>query len=142
MREDFAFGGIVFKTVDGAKNVLLAKKPQFSSWDLPKGHKDGDETDIEAAQREVAEETGYKNVKFSGDKVSVSYESEKNGEKLAKTVTFYIGEHEGEETPVQNLDDDEDEQKMEVSWVPLDEAVNLVTFEPFQNALKEAISKI
>ena len=141
MKKDFAFGGIIFKNIDGTKKVLLAKKPQFTSWDIPKGHKEGEETEMEAAIREIAEETGYKNIKLSEERVLVSYEAEKNGEKLSKTVTFYLGEQFGDENPKQNLDKDEDEQGMDVSWLPLDEAVKLVTFSPFQNALKEAIAK-
>ena len=34
-----------FKNEDGIEKVLLIKKPQFESYDLPKGHKEGEETD-------------------------------------------------------------------------------------------------
>ena len=141
MKQDFAFGAIVFKNEDGVDKVLLAKKPQFTSWDLPKGHKEEGEDDKAAALREVSEETGYKQITITDDNVSVSYEAEKNGEKLQKTVTFYLGEHSGEETPEQHLDDDEDEQGMDVKWVSVDEAVELLTFAPFKSALQQAIEK-
>lgn len=141
-KNDYAFGAIVFKKDGENLSVLLAKKPQITSWDLPKGHKEGDESDIESALREVSEETGYKKVTLHKDKsISVSYEAEKNGLQLLKTVTFYLGDHVGDEVPEQHLDDDEDELGMEVEWIDVDRAVDLVTFPPFQEALKEAIKK-
>lgn len=142
MKKDYAFGAIVFKNDNGVEKVLLIKKPQFESYDLPKGHKEGDETDQEAALREVSEETGYKNIVVTNNFVSVSYESEKNGEKLDKTITFYLATHEGvEENPEQNLDQDEDEQGVEVHWIPVNDASNLLTFVPFKSALEQAIQK-
>ncbi len=141
MKQDFAFGAIVFKNEDGVDKVLLAKKPQFTSWDLPKGHREEGEDDKAAALREVSEETGYKQIVITDNKVSVNYEAEKNGEKLQKTVTFYLGEHNVDEVPEQHLDDDEDEHGMDVKWVPVNEAVDLLTFAPFKSALVQAMEK-
>ncbi len=141
MKQDFAYGAIVFRKEDGVEKVLLVKKPQFTSWDLPKGHKEGEEDDKAAALREVSEETGYKQITILDENVSVTYEAEKNGEKLQKTVTFYLGELTGNEVSEQHLDEDEDEQGMEVKWVPTTEAVNLLLFAPFKSALEQAIEK-
>ncbi len=142
MKKDYAFGAIVFKKEEGVEKVLLIKKLHFESYDLPKGHKEGRETDKQAALREVSEETGYKNIVITDDFVIVSYESEKNREKLDKTITFYLATHEGiEDDPEQNLDNDEDEQGVEVHWIPVNEASSLLTFTPFKSALKQAIQK-
>lgn len=141
MKQDFACGGIVFKRIDDSIKVLLVKKLQFTSWDLPKGHKEGDETDETAALREICEETGYKNIKLKGEKVIVNYEVEKNSEKINKNVTFFISEHFGEEEPNPNPDEDSDEENREAKWVDINQAIELVTFVPFQNALKQAIEK-
>lgn len=141
MKQDFAYGGVIFKKVDGKLQVLLVKKPHFTSWDLPKGHKNEDESDKEGALREVAEETGYKNIQVTDDKVIASYDVEKPEGKIEKIVTFFVGEHEGEEIPQANHDDDVDERGIEASWAPVEDAVTMVTYPPFNTALKEAIEK-
>ena len=58
-------GKIETKLVNSAGGVVLNKKGQVLvvsqkglSWSLPKGHIDGSETALEAAKREIAEETG------------------------------------------------------------------------------------
>lgn len=139
MKQDFAYGGIIFKKVNNFTQVLLVKKPQFISWDLPKGHKEEDESDDIAALREIYEETGYKNIELIREKVIISYEVEKKNELIIKTVTFFIGEHFRDEESTPNPDNDSDEENMEIKWIDVDKAVNFVTFKPFQDALKQAI---
>ena len=143
MKKDFTFGAIVFKKEEGVDKVLLLKKPQFTSWDLPKGHKEkADVSDKAAALREVSEESGYKQITITDEKVSVTYEAEKNGEKLEKTVTFYLADYTGnEESPEQHLDNNEDERSIDVKWVLVSKAADLLTFAPFKSALKQAIAK-
>ena len=141
MTQDFAYGGVVFKIDEDSLKVLLVKKPHFTSWDLPKGHKNEEESDEEGALRELQEETGYRNIKFLGEPIVVKYEVEKESGKIEKIVTFFIGEHEGEESPQANPDDDMDEQGMIVEWVPVEEALESVTFPPFKSALEQAFQK-
>ena len=141
MKQDFAYGSVIFRRLGVKMQVLLVKKPHFDSWDLPKGHKNEGESDQEGALREIAEETGYKNIKLTGDKTVASYEVEKPEGKIQKIVAFFIGEHEGDEVPNAHHDSDMDEEGMEASWVDVDDAVNMVTYPPFNSALREAIEK-
>src|SRR3989344_3844624 len=142
MKQDFTFGGIIFTEKKNFRKVLLVKRFQFESWDLPKGHKEGDETDKEAALREVTEETGYRNIKLTGDVVTVSHEMENDGEKVMKNITFFLGLHEGKEKPQQRLEKDEIEKGgAEVKWVRLEEVFKFVTFAPYVSALEQAIEK-
>ncbi len=54
-----AAGGVVWRsTDDGAMEVLVVHRPRYDDWSLPKGKVDPGETDLEAARREVTEETG------------------------------------------------------------------------------------
>ncbi|TWT74918.1 bis(5'-nucleosyl)-tetraphosphatase [Allorhodopirellula solitaria] len=48
--------GVLVLTETSQPRFLLMRHPD--RWDLPKGHCDGDETYLEAAQRELQEETG------------------------------------------------------------------------------------
>jgi 8-oxo-dGTP pyrophosphatase MutT (NUDIX family) len=56
-----AAGGIVFK-----KDALLCIF-RFDCWDFPKGHVEAGETDVDAALRETAEETGIENLTIEKD---------------------------------------------------------------------------
>ncbi|MBI4028948.1 MAG: NUDIX domain-containing protein [Candidatus Blackburnbacteria bacterium] len=142
MKQDFAFGGIIFKKENDISTVLLVKKPHFTSWDIPKGHKEDDETDKEGALRELAEETGYKNIELTDEKVTVSYEVEKPEGKIQKIVTFFVGIQEGKEVPEPKPDEDADEEGIEARWIPVNEALDLVTFGPFNSALQQAVTNL
>lgn len=55
-----AAGGVVLRvTPKGRVKVLLAHRPSYDDWGLPKGKLDRGETPEEAAIREVLEETGH-----------------------------------------------------------------------------------
>ncbi len=54
-----AAGGLVFReTAKGKLRVLLAHRPRYDDWGLPKGKADKGETPRDTAVREVLEETG------------------------------------------------------------------------------------
>jgi 8-oxo-dGTP diphosphatase len=55
-----AAGGLVFReTAKGKLKVLIAHRPRYDDWGLPKGKAEKGETPEETAVREVLEETGY-----------------------------------------------------------------------------------
>ena len=56
-----AAGGLVFReTSKGKLKVLIAHRPKYDDWGLPKGKADKGETPEDTAIREVLEETGYR----------------------------------------------------------------------------------
>lgn len=55
-----AAGGLVFRvTAKGKLKILIAHRPRYDDWGLPKGKADKGETPEETAVREVLEETGF-----------------------------------------------------------------------------------
>lgn len=52
-----ASGAVVYRLVDQQPQYLLLKSATSDFWGFPKGHVEGNETDIETAVREIREET-------------------------------------------------------------------------------------
>src|SRR3954454_11371627 len=54
-----AAGGAVWRTAaDGSTETVLVHRPKYDDWSLPKGKLDPGEHALQAAVREVGEETG------------------------------------------------------------------------------------
>lgn len=52
-----ASGAVVYRLVDNQIQYLLLKSATSNFWGFPKGHVEGDESDIQTAVREITEET-------------------------------------------------------------------------------------
>ena len=90
-------------------------------WSLPKGTPEAGETREETALREVREETGLR-VRILSYFDKIQYSFVRAGERIEKTVHYYIME------PTGGSLDDWDREFDEVRWVPMDEAVALLDF--------------
>jgi 8-oxo-dGTP diphosphatase len=55
-----AAGGVVWRPGADGVEVLLVHRPKYDDWTLPKGKNDPDESDEDAARREVLEETALR----------------------------------------------------------------------------------
>lgn len=68
MRVRHEVQAVIFDDGESAKQVLILKKADFSAkryrWRLLKGGVHNGETEVEALQREIFEETGLKNVRI------------------------------------------------------------------------------
>ena len=136
---DFAAGGIVLL----GHQILIVKNKRGDSpedekswWGYPKGHMEEGEKPVDAAVREVFEETGFEVVLKSNKPIAESrFEISRGGEKVQKTVWFY--EMEVVE-PFKNEPDDEVE---EIALVDFDSAYDLLTHEEDKKILKYVFNK-
>jgi 8-oxo-dGTP diphosphatase len=57
-----AAGGVLWRTAPNGSGVEVAliHRPRYDDWSLPKGKLDDGEAEVDAAVREVFEETGYR----------------------------------------------------------------------------------
>ncbi|WP_432798088.1 bis(5'-nucleosyl)-tetraphosphatase [Poriferisphaera sp. WC338] len=93
IKEDASFGVVpMIKGEDGVRKFLLVKHRK-GHWGFPKGHADAGESMAETAVRELAEETGIKDVKLiDGAVFEEFYEYvSKKGKFVRKTVTYFLG---------------------------------------------------
>jgi len=100
---------------------------------LPKGHPDAGENEVEAATREVREETGVdaEPVEKLGE---VRYTYERRGQPIHKRVAFYLFRYRrGELAP--------DHEIEQVRWMPLEEAVRALTYEGERQMVERALSR-
>ena len=100
---------------------------------LPKGHLDGDENELEAAIREVREETGVE-AEPVGKLGEISYTYERRGRVIDKRVVFYLLEYRSGEL-------DHDHEIEQVQWMPLSEAVHALTYEGEREMVARALSR-
>jgi len=113
-RLEFSAGGLV---LDAQGRVLLIRARNLRDqpvWTLPKGTLKPGESSVDAALREVQEETGYR-CEIVREMAPVTYWFQRDGRRIRKTVRWYlmrplakVGEH--------------DHEVDEVSWVERAEA--------------------
>jgi 8-oxo-dGTP pyrophosphatase MutT (NUDIX family) len=113
---EFSAGGVV---VRGEEMVAIVPRRRAADGSrvlaLPKGHVDPGETPVQAAQREVREETGIlaEPVRELGE---TRYWYRRGGRTIGKEVQFFLFEHTGGDIA------DHDDEVEEVRWIPLADA--------------------
>ena len=96
-------GSAVMMAVDDRKRILLVRQYRLPArqylWEMPAGKIDKGETALQAAKRELKEETGYRAKKWT--KLVKYYPSPGF---LAETMTIYVAENltEGEAQPMED----------------------------------------
>jgi 8-oxo-dGTP pyrophosphatase MutT (NUDIX family) len=99
---------------------------------LPKGHPDGDETPLQAALREVREETGV-DAEPLEELGEIRYSYERKGRTVDKRVVFYLLNYVGGEL-------DHDDEIDDVRWMELDEAARSLTYSGEREMVSRALS--
>ena len=136
---DFAAGGVVLLE----NKILLVKNKKGDSskdkspwWGYPKGHLEEGEKPVDAAVREVLEETGFE-VKAKRNKpiAESRYEVSRDGEKVQKTVWFY------EMEVIESFKNEPDNEIEEIALVDFDSALDLLTHEEDKKILKYVFNK-
>lgn len=131
-RLETSSGGVVYRERDGAMQFLLIKDP-YDNWGLPKGHLEGGETPVEAAIREVAEETGLMELRVVMQLPTIDWYFKDQGRLVHKFCHFFLLEcAAGEATPQL------DEGISECAWKSIDEALATVTYANAREVLRIA----
>ena len=114
-----AAGGVLWRPGDDGLEVALVHRPRYDDWSLPKGKLDPGEHPLEAAVREVREETGA--VAVAGRALGTSrYPVLVGGVRAPKTVDWWaLRCLAGSFTPSREVD--------ELRWLPVPAARALLT---------------
>ncbi|MCW3026813.1 MAG: hydrolase [Solirubrobacterales bacterium] len=119
---EISAGGVVVR--DGEVAVIVPTRRAADGsrvLSLPKGHVDPGETPLQAAEREVREETGLvaEPVRELGES---RYWYRRDGRTIGKSVHFYLFKYRRGKT------EDHDEEVEEARWMPLKEAEKKLTY--------------
>jgi 8-oxo-(d)GTP phosphatase len=128
VKEVRAAGGLLWEMVFGELKVLVAHRPYYDDWSFPKGKHDPGETDLECAQREVREETGF-DVVVGEPLPDVDYIDHKG---RPKSVAYWAMER-ADAVSVFQPNDEVDQ----ILWLAVDAALARLTYELDRHLLRE-----
>lgn len=126
-----AAGGVVI--YDG--QVLLIRKKYIPEVRLPKGHIEPGESRVEAALREVGEETGYRRLHILADLGSVRNEFTHDDRHVIRDESYFLM---GLDDPAPVEREPAEAAKFSVEWVSLDRAEAVLTFPVEQEFVRRA----
>lgn len=136
--QEFSSGGVIYrKESDGFKFLIIYSK-RNRSWGLPKGHIEPGETEIEAAEREIKEETGIDDLDFmTGFREEDVYEPVSNrgssmGQKIEKHSVYFLAI-----TKTDKIKVDADEIG-DYRWSAIQEAESLLSFDSLKKIIRKA----
>lgn len=129
-------GGVVLRRVDDVWHVLVIRDP-YRKWGLPKGHAEDGETAGETALREVAEETGLRDLRLGEELVTIDWTFRSSGRRIHKYTTFFLMYSDAGE-PVPELG----EGITACEWVPLHRAHERISYENASEVVRVAQSLV
>ncbi|KLU08211.1 MULTISPECIES: NUDIX domain-containing protein [Kocuria] len=125
--EEVSAGGIVVDLATPSHPVAIIARINRGGrleWCLPKGHPEGEETNEEAAIREIEEETGIAGQVLS-PLGSIDYWFTVSGHRVHKTVHHFLLRATGGHL---TTDNDPDHEAVDVAWVDIDDLGRKLSF--------------
>ncbi|MCD8328330.1 MAG: NUDIX domain-containing protein [Ruminococcus sp.] len=120
MENEKSCGAIVYRKYHGNTEILLIRHINSGHWSFPKGHVEGNETEIETAHREVLEETGIDAIIDPTFRETTTYCPKKDTVKL---VVYFIAK-------AKNTDCVPQENEIaEVRWVEINRASSILAYD-------------
>lgn len=126
-------GAIVYRKSHGNIEILLIKHVNSGHWSFPKGHVEGEETEVETAAREIKEETSIDVIIDPTFRETVCYFPKRDTQ---KTVVYFIARARNYNFSPQ------EEEIAEARWVDIGYASNILTYENDKNIVNKAKAAI
>ncbi len=121
IEREFSAGGVVVRNMRGRAYLAAVRVKDGKVLALPKGHIDPGESAIEAAAREVREETGVEGALI--EKIDdIRYWYVRGGIRVPKVVSFFLFRYRSGSVA------DHDHEVDSAEWIPLAEAPKLLSY--------------
>ena len=133
MLHEKSCGAIVYRRFHGNIEILLIKHVNSGHWSFPRGHVEGDETELETARREIKEETGLDVILDQTFRETVSYSPRRDTQKI---VVYFLA-------LARNYDFvPQEEEIAEIRWVDIVRAARMLTYENDKTIVSKARAAI
>ena len=129
MLHEKSCGAIVYRKYHGNTEILLIKHINSGHWSFPKGHVEGDETEVETAKREILEETGIEVNLDPTFRETVSYSPKKDTQKV---VVYFIAKAKNTDYVPQ------EDEIAEIKWVEIDRAGSVLAYDNDRSIVNKA----
>lgn len=129
----------MFRPGSKGGEVLLVHRPKYDDWSFPKGKRDRGELTVTAAVREVEEETGLR-IRLARPLATQRYATSKG----MKQVFYWIGRVRTDALAPNTVDVADYVPNAEIDqvrWVPVTEAVDLLSYSYDRDTLAEALEQ-
>lgn len=131
---EISSGGAVIQDSPAGIRILLIKDP-YGKWTWPKGKLDKDETALDAAKREIGEETGLINIKEISKIGRTNYFYRRDKKLIYKTVYIYLFRFTGSEKLVIQKEEIDDGD-----WFSEADALAKISYKGAKEILRRAIA--
>lgn len=109
------------------------KEERAGHWAFPKGHAEKNESPLQTAKRELAEEAGITDAEIvEGAEFSERYFFTFEGSTVRKMVTYFLGIVKSKEVHIQEA------EIVDYKWATYEEALELATFENAKAMIRDA----
>lgn len=113
------------------REYLLLHYPS-GHWDFPKGHVEAGESELQAAVREVDEETGLKPIQIiPGFEHTYEYYYKRDQQTMHKKVTYFAGHADSADIRLSH-------EHRGFTWLPYEKALQRITFDNARDLLRKA----
>lgn len=102
-------------------------------WGFPKGNREPGETKLEAALREIIEETGLEDIKFTDFQETITYFYKREGKTIFKTVTYFLAESKTKKITISW-------EHTAFAWLSYEKALKKITYQNTKKVLQAAQS--
>lgn len=126
-------GIVIYRQLEGGREYLLLHYPG-GHFDFAKGHIEKDESEREAAFRELKEETGIEKIVWiEGYREKIHYMYRRGPELMSKDVIFFLARTRQKKIIISH-------EHQGAIWLPYKEALEKLTFKTAKDLLKKGES--
>lgn len=135
---EFTAGGVVFRRTHHGPQILMIQD-RAGRWTIPKGHVEKGESLEQTALREVAEETGLKEMRILDKLGKIYFFYRKDGKLIFMTNYVYLMEASGQTDEVVP---ENSEGIADVKWFDYEEAIEKVEYKDTQKLFRQGMARV